>query len=67
MKRKKVISHEESNGKAAVTAAASKHSRDDSNSSVEEMHNLEHFFGCKCDHDSATKAKKHRLQKFEFV
>jgi len=52
--------HEESNGKAAA-AVASKHSIDDSDSSVEEMQSLEHVSGGKCDCHSATKAK-HRSQ-----
>jgi len=59
--KKKVTSHGESNGKTAAVAAT-KCLRDDSNSSVEEIHTLEHVSGTsKCDCDSATKAK-HRSQ-----
>ena len=47
-------------GKTAAVVAA-KCLRDDSNSSDEEIHALEHVSGSKHDHDSATKAK-HRSQ-----
>jgi len=49
--KEKITLHGESNGKIAAVAAT-KHFRDDSNSSDEEIHALEHH-----DHDSATKAK----------
>ena len=50
----------ESNWKTAALMAI-KHSRDDSNSSDEEIHALEHVSGSNHDCDSATKAK-HRSQ-----
>jgi len=56
MGRKKLPLCEESNGKAA-TAVASKHSIDDSNSSVKQLHTLEYVSGGKCDCHSAKKAK----------
>jgi len=56
----KIILHEKSDGKKAATAA-SKHSRDDSDSSVEEMPTLEHVSGVKHDCSSVSKAK-HRSQ-----
>jgi len=46
----------EFNWKTAALMAI-KHSRDDSNSSDEEIYSLEHVSGSKHDHDSATKAK----------
>jgi len=57
MGRKKITSHEKSNGKKAATAA-SKHSRDDSDSYVEEMSTPEHVSGVEHDHSSISKAKR---------
>jgi len=60
MGRKKLPCVGSLDGKTAAVVAA-KCLRDDSNSSDEEIHALEHVSGSNCDCDSATKAK-HRSQ-----